>query len=48
MRAREHVKSSPRWRRLEDRIIRLKHEYLGGQRTIEQYWAAIKHVINHN
>lgn len=34
-----------KWRRLEERIVRLKEELNNGNRDILQFWLAIKHVV---
>ena len=34
-----------KWRRLEDRFVRLRQQLNNGQRNINEYWDAIKHLI---
>ena len=34
-----------KYRRLEKRIKHLKHQYRRGGRSLEQYWAAVTHVV---
>jgi len=35
------------YRRLERRIRSLKRQYRHGNKSLEEYWAAITHVIGH-
>ena len=34
-----------KWRQLESRIERVKRQYRQGQRTVDQYWNAVVHLI---
>ena len=34
-----------KWRKLEERIVRLKREYENGERNLTEYWKAISHCI---
>lgn len=36
-----------RWRTLEDRLVNLKGEYTRGDRSLEEYWRAVAHVVHH-
>ena len=36
-----------RWKRLEDRLVGLKEEYVRGDRDIDSYWAAVSHLVRH-
>jgi DNA-binding ferritin-like protein (Dps family) len=35
----------PKYRKLENRIRKLKEQYNNGTKTLYQYWSAISHVI---
>jgi hypothetical protein len=35
-----------KWRRLEERIVKLKREYAAGQISLEQYWNAMRFVVH--
>ena len=34
-----------KWRTLDERIKRLKRQYRRDERTLEQFWEAVQHVI---
>ena len=34
-----------KWRRMEERIQRLKTDYVQGRLTIPEYWDAVRHSI---
>lgn len=36
-----------KWRQLEQRIVRLKNQYINGNRNLEEYWSAVAHCICH-
>jgi len=36
-----------KYRRLENKIQRLKRQYRHGSKTMEQYWSAVTHLIGH-
>lgn len=35
-----------KWRLLEQRIARVKDDYVTGRRDLVQYWSAMKHVVH--
>ena len=39
------VRRRAKWVRLENRINTLKGQYLAGQRTVQNYWSAVRHQI---
>ncbi|KAL8596380.1 hypothetical protein ACOMHN_054059 [Nucella lapillus] len=36
-----------KWRQLEQRIVRLKNQFINGNRNLEEYWSAVAHCICH-
>ena len=36
-----------RFRQLQERLSRLKQDYVAGIRSVNQYWAAVAHSVHH-
>ncbi|KAL8598717.1 hypothetical protein ACOMHN_033281 [Nucella lapillus] len=36
-----------KWRQLEQRIVRLKNQFINGNRNLKEYWSAVAHCICH-
>ena len=42
------TRRSRRWQRLENRLIQLKSEYDRGDKSLDDYWNAVSHLVHHH
>ena len=42
----EPSRRARRWRLLENRLIRLKNQYMRGDRDLDNYWCAVSHLVH--